>query len=79
MIKHTDLVGILARPIVRTAAPEVVMPPLRDHFTPLGIEIITRTQITLTPAARAFLSAIRTMAAQWAATAPMGEALDGAG
>jgi len=63
VIRHSDLVGFIPRPLAEWAAADICVPPLRESFPLLRIHAITPSKTILTPAARALISAIRASAA----------------
>lgn len=66
VIKHTDLIGFLPKPLVQSAGGEICIVPVTERVPSLKINAITPAKALLTPAARALMSAIRASAASWA-------------
>lgn len=65
VIKHTDLIGFIPKPLAMDAADRISIVPIAETVAPLRIHAITPSKAILTPAARALISAIRGSAASW--------------
>ena len=65
MIKHTNLVGFVPRPIALAAKHELQIVPVKEKIEPLTISIFMHKQSILTPASQALVSAIRSVSASW--------------
>lgn len=63
VVKHTDLIGFLPRPLALASAEEIRIVPVAERLPSLRIDAITPAKAILTPAARALMSAIRASAA----------------
>lgn len=62
VIGHTDLMGIIPRPVAQWAAQDLCIVPVSEALPMLRIHAFTPSKTVLTPAARALLSAIRASA-----------------
>ena len=63
VIRHTDLIGIIPKPLALWAAQDIAIAPIAESLPSLRIHAITPAKSILTPAARALISAIRASAA----------------
>ena len=62
VIKHTDVIGFIPRPLAEAASGAIRIVPVRESLPQLKIHAITPAKAILTPAARALMSAIRASA-----------------
>jgi DNA-binding transcriptional LysR family regulator len=62
VIKHSDLVGFIPRPLALRAAKDITVVPVVEELPTLKIHAIIPAKAILTPAARALMSAIRASA-----------------
>ena len=63
VIRHSDLIGFIPRPLALWAAQGIAVAPVVEVLPLLRIHAITSKKTILTPAARALISAIRASAA----------------
>lgn len=63
VIKHTDLIGFIPKPLALAAASEISIVAVAETVPSLKIDAIVPGKAILTPAARALMSAIRASAA----------------
>jgi LysR family transcriptional regulator, regulator of abg operon len=66
VIGHTDLMGIIPRPVAQWASRDISIVPVSETLPVIRIHAISPSKTILTPAARALLSAIRASAASHA-------------
>lgn len=62
VVKHTDLIGFIPRPLALSAADGISIVPIAETVPSIKIDAIVAAKAILTPAARALMSAIRASA-----------------
>lgn len=67
VIKHSQLVGFIPRPLAQRARDELDVVPVAEALPPIAIDAILPATAILTPAARALMSAVRASAMAWKA------------
>lgn len=65
MIKHSQLVGFIPKPLAEWAQDDIAIVPVTEKLPDLRIDIIIASTAILTPAARALVSAVRASASAW--------------